>query len=335
VTAGHFRIEFVEYSDLIRDARTRLLYSLVRLTPAGAVAMNRCRLPVPPRTKMHLAKRVAISALVALTASASGCYSGTNPSSKQGSGIDEAAVSGGGYGIPEPGEGVWRGNIISDGETGSREVVGLIDGWGRLRLLTDRAQYVGAISRASDLTTTTIRSAHELVGIAQAGFSWPDGSAVADFSLSGTMSPSKIQASYTGSADSGRIELSFDTSSNRQFSVRKADGLWVLRDEWQNIAATFEITSESIYSGSIYGSDTEGCVYDGRIVRDVMGTSAYLFGVDLTIANCAPVEGRGRNGDYGGHGGLTDNEPGSGNTDLFFIGVNTEAVALNLALEKL
>jgi hypothetical protein len=277
---------------------------------------------------------MTISALVALTASGSGCDSGTNPSSNQGSGIDEAAVSGersaspggySGYGEPEPGEGVWRGNIISDGETGSREVIGLIDGWGRLRLLTDQAQYVGGIYRASDLTTTTIRST-QLVGIAQAGFSWPDGSAVADFSLSGTMSPSKIQASYTGSADSGRIELAFDTSSDRQFSVRKADGLWVLRDEWQNIAATFEITS-----GSIYGSDTEGCVYDGRIVRDVMGTSVYLFGVDLNIANCAPVEGRGRNGDYGGHGGLTDN----GNTDLIFIGVNTEAVALNLALEKL
>jgi hypothetical protein len=232
-------------------------------------------------------------------------------------------------GAAEPGEGIWRGSMASDLEAGGRDVVGLIDGWGRIRLMTEQGQYVGGIYRDSDRPNTNIRSTR-LIGITLADFTWPDGSVVTDFSLRGTMSPTTIAGEYEGGGDSGRIELSFDEGSSRQLGVQATEGLWNVRDESQNVTATFRFTS-----GSIYGSDVDGCVYSGHVLKDTIGTSVFLFGIDLNVDNCAPIAGRERNGEYSGHGGLTDLEPGSDSADLFFIAVNNETSAVNLELERL
>ena len=76
-------------------------------------------------------------------------------------------------------EGVWRGTITSNVGSSTREVIGLVNGWGELRLLTEEGQFFGFASGIQFTWTFT--------GITSVGYHWPDNSTVGTFSFKGTV----------------------------------------------------------------------------------------------------------------------------------------------------
>ena len=240
----------------------------------------------------------------------------------------------------QPGEGIWQGEITSDVSGETRDAVALADGWGMMRLLLDKGHVAGLIDRR-DVSNELAEFSIQATGTAFAGLTWRDGSRVATFTLTGTISPpTVINGYYTGGSDTGTFSLSFDPASDRRLDLERLDGMWAVRDLNQNIVATFEIASGGVTGGlpsaSIDGSDQYGCVYTGTIRADVWLLSAYLFDVSLMISNCPWGFRVPRNGDYEGPAGLTDLESGSNMDDLFIVAVEGGGGhVLTLELERI
>ena len=258
---------------------------------------------------------------------------GGSSSGPPGAGIDAPGSNPG----AEPGEGIWHGETVSDdGET--RDVIGLIDGWGWMTLVTSRGHYLGAIVRR-DVSAELAEVEVDGKSIAAAGLTWPDGTTVADFRFSGSISPStEINGDYSGPLDTGTIGLSFDPASDRGQDLENTDGMWVVRDVTGNIAATFQIasglTTGAAPSASIDGSDQDGCVYSGTVTADTW-VSVYLYDVSLTVSNCAARSGLDISGEYGGPAGLMDTQRGSGANDLFVLAISNDEYALTFRLEEI
>jgi hypothetical protein len=247
----------------------------------------------------------------------------------------------------QPGEGIWHGTLTWNAGEEGRKVIGLIEGWagwanGWMTLLTERGHFSGGIARnvvSPELAEFSVAA----TGITLAGSSWPNGSRVDEFAFSGTISPpTEINLDFSGADEIGTVSMSFDPASDRGLDLKKLDGMWVLRDEFENISATFEIrsgqnTAGLSGTGSIDGTDQDGCVYTGTVSFDTWAYSVYLYDVSLTISNCPGDFGLDPNGDYEGPAGLTDLQPGSGENDLFIIGASNMDVgrAVTLALEKI
>lgn len=246
----------------------------------------------------------------------------------------------GGFIAGEPGEGIWHGTLKSDSSEHSLDLIGLIDGWGGMRLLGPDSQYLGQIDR-HDLQNNEAEFTVNGTRIAINGTTWPDGSRTVPFSISGTLAPTtrtgasdggEIRADYTDAAVSGSISLSFDPASNRAPSLERLDGMWVVRDETENIAATFGISA-----GALEGSDKDGCVYAGDMSVDPFGHSSLLFEVYLTVSNCPMTSTTNSSGLYRGSAGITDLQRNSAESDWLIIGVNNEDIdrAITLSLQKM
>lgn len=247
----------------------------------------------------------------------------TGPSGQQPTGVDGPVLG------AEPGEGFWIGQMISDVTHEQRHIFALVDSWGWMRLITADAQYVGAIRRV-DISSTRSDISVDLTGIASPGFGWANETSVSAFTLDGTISPAtEISADYSGVDDSGSITLSLDPAGSRSVALWILDGMWASLDSNRNIRATFDINS-----GSLYGTDTDGCVFIGDIVADSW-TSAYIYNVSLEIANCPDLDGTELNGNYLGSAGVGDIEEGSNRSDSLLIGVDNGQQAIMLMLEKI
>lgn len=229
----------------------------------------------------------------------------------------------------EPGEGIWQGKITSDVGGDSRDIVGLVDGWGWMTLITDKGQLFGAIHR-QDVSDDRAEFSVDLTGITAAGFSWLDGSSVAQVTFVGTISPpTEINGNYSGAGDSGTISLSFDPASDRPLSLARIEGMWANRNSPQNITAIFDISS-----GAINGSDENGCIYSGKATADGW-MSVYIYDTSVTVSNCPAIFGTDFNGEYVGPAGLTDIEAGSHLDDMLIIGISNDEHAITLTLERI
>lgn len=209
------------------------------------------------------------------------------------------------------------------------DVIGLINGWGEMRLLMDNGHLIGFPTAIGTAFTA------DLIGITAVGFTWPDNSTTAEFSLGGTYSPDRsISANYSGAGEDATISLTYDPISERGSRIGTAAGTWVQWNNSQNIAATFTVSNTGPHSGRIDGTDVDGCVYSGEL--DTWTSEANVYDVpSVTVSNCPVVGGIDLNGDYAGSGVVTDNVTGSNQNDIFIIGVASETQIITVALEKL
>ena len=230
--------------------------------------------------------------------------------------------------IGEPGEGIWQGTMASSISGNTLDVVGLVNSWGELRLLTDQGQFIGQIRISGDSITS------RLTGISAEGFRWPDDSTIGDFSFSGDyLHRSAIEGDYSGAGDDGTISLEFDPASDRISEIDRVVGMWALRDTLQNITATLEIDRVDMHGAAIAGSNVDGCIFNGELES---WTSAFVFDVwTLSVSNCPSAPGQNLNGEYEGLGAVRDRETGSNLDDEFILGIDGDGRVITIALEKI
>jgi hypothetical protein len=235
----------------------------------------------------------------------------------------------------QPFFGLWQGTMDSIVAGDSHQLIGLLDydGWGSMILFTPQAQLQGLTPPAgSDFTVT-------LTGIRSTSSSWPDGSRISKIHFDG-QSPSdaagsRVEGVYSGAGDQGEFSLAFDPASLRGSDIGRTAGMWALRDELQNIVATFEITAAgSTKEASINGSDVNSCQYTGMMEGNPW-YSSYIYPVLLSVENCSPASTGTVNGSYEGGAAVTDIVAGEDRDDRLYIAVNDNTNIVTLALEKL
>lgn len=239
----------------------------------------------------------------------SGCFDGSDPAeASSGQPLFEYTPP---CEVDSNGEGVYVGTITSDVTAGTQPFFALVDGWGFTKLIGPSGQYYG-------------RPPDELAGLTTAGNTWLDGSTHAEFVFAGSLRAGS--GSYSGAGDAGTWTL----NQQPKRAGGLYDGVYALRDDNQNIRASFQVTNGS----GLYGSNVDGCIFTGEFSQDGWDFH-YVYDVILTVENCPDGVDEDLDGNYFGLGGFTDTAGCPAQSRSFLIAVNNEEQAVTLALERL
>ena len=104
----------------------------------------------------------------------------------------------------------------------------------------------------------------------------------------------RIDGDYSGENDEGRPALTYDPSYETDSSLDKTSGIWMYSG-----AAGYTVTLTIEANGDIFGSDTIGCVYSGRVA--ILDRDYNVYRAVVLISDCGSI-----NDEYTGFAILTD-----------------------------
>lgn len=198
--------------------------------------------------------------------------------------------------------GVWYGSVKSD-YAGERDVVGLITEAGRAIMieLDTASLYTASLQIDGD------RFDGDLKGYAAPGYAFANGAAVASGSLDGSIEErNRLTGDFTLAGSGGSFNLHYDRDAYEQSA-----SLAALADNWgYQTTDGYSISVSIDANGNVYGSDTDGCQFAGRVGVPDGRYNAYSLQID--ISTCP-----GANGSYTGLG-TVGFDSGAGTEYLLF-----------------
>ena len=210
-----------------------------------------------------------------------------------------AACGGGNGSVSQPpppppqqsASGIWTGTITSNVAGQSQSLIGLVTETSEVYFFTSTSgNFIGTGSVNGDQFSGT------LMGFAPTGFTWPDGSAIAQFTMSGTVTTRiRISGTYSGGGDSGTFTVLYDSTYERPSSLPTMSGLWAT--DPNAFGGTAELTIDPL--GLAFGSNTVGCVFNAIV--SIRNASFNYYQIDLIVTSCGVFTGS-----YSGLGVLTD-----------------------------
>lgn len=214
-----------------------------------------------------------------------------------------AACGGGGSGAPQGtvtvppppdqvASGLWFGTLTFDSAMSSEDVIGIVSEDGQFRMISadTLVQMSGNVSVDGSSLSGTGKA------FASPGGIWPDGSSVADLSMTATVTQhDSISGAWSTTAmESGTFEWVYDPLYERDSSLSLLEGMWTAYDDLGNMDVTFTIQD----SGSFDGQNAQGCVSAGQFT--IIDAAYNVYEVHSTVSGCAIA------GDYSGHAILAD-----------------------------
>lgn len=219
----------------------------------------------------------------------------------------------------------WAGHVTSN-RGASVGAFATLNGWGELRLVTDRGQWIGFLSETRGPFDLSMNA------VATSGSAWPGGETVTNYSISGEIGPGfSLNGHYEGPLHRGSFFLDVMTLSWESDAVWPLEGQWMLRDENQNIVATFTISTVNESIASIAGNDINGCVYDGEVDA---WTSLLVYDIFVSVANCPSGGLSGFNGNYDGTGIWLPESIDATDPEQLLLAVSNDVSAMSLRLER-
>jgi len=204
----------------------------------------------------------------------------------------------------------------------------VISDTGRMSLATDRRLAVARIEVSDVDTFRTTLTQSERAGASQQPsnaveiFGTPDNGATGTFKLAGSLLGSDQELLNRFSAE--RIETNDDVFTATPLDLPTVSGTYSGTRNPGAITATITIAVD----GTLTGSDTTGCVYNG--VTNITSPDAGIYEIRTTVANCSAsttASGSERNGTYNG---IADFTPGTPDTIRLTLGSETNVEHLEL-----
>jgi hypothetical protein len=215
----------------------------------------------------------------------------------------------------DPG-GIWEGSIANTTLGATYQAAGLSISSGELRFFDEQGNsYVGQISVDGNTYAGSVTA------FVAPGFVFNDGSTVTTGTLNGQiLERQQLSGTYAMDTDErGSFTFLYNNYYDRDSSLTQMIGTW--QDEFGN---TYSIDSQ----GRIFGQDSFGCVYAGRVA--VINPDYNAYRVNINLSNCD-----GLNGSYSGLGAL-DDFASIGDNGLFIFQVNNgDVAATTTAIAKL
>ena len=228
--------------------------------------------------------------------------------------LSEQPTLGGVYSAPS--------EFVSENPYQFGEVIGLVSHAGEAHLVfMGQSQLVGTIELDQDYRLSASLNAY-----AVNGHQFADNNVTGEIVLRGEFMTSRagIYGVYSGTGDNGRFYLYLSPEYYTATPLNRLDGVWshsTASSSGQLFTRTFAVDA----TGSIEGSDTSGCVYDGQFSE--IDPCCNLIRVRLDLSLCIHA------GSYDGFATLkrstTSTEP-----NMIILGVSNASAAINGELWK-
>lgn len=211
--------------------------------------------------------------------------------------------------------GIWFGTVFNATLGSSWELVGITLNSGESRFIDELGSQFSA-----NISVDGTSFSGSLFAVAPVGSTFIDGSVTATGSISGTVTErSRLSGTYTlSTGETGTLELFYDSTYERSSSLANTSGTWIDIN-----SDTYTVQAD----GTLFGQDSFGCVYNGRISTIDPLFNAYRVSID--VANCSEF-----NGTYTGLGTLGDLQAANDNR-LFIFQVSNQNWSLTSQLGKL
>lgn len=182
--------------------------------------------------------------------------------------------------------GVWTGTFTQNG-AGTAQLTGIIAN-NQLRFLSidAGALYEGVISVNGNKFTSSTTN-YEI-----------GGTIFSSGTQSGTVNPGKTLSGTFQNSDgsSGTFSLTYDPITSRGASLATISANWTITVGSDSLTLSIDT------NGTITGSDTSGCVYNGSVT--ISNTGVNIYTLAISIASCSDST---INGAYTGYAVVTDN----------------------------
>lgn len=141
--------------------------------------------------------------------------------------------------------------------------------------------------------------------------------------LDGTVDSTGIFGDYTGDDDRGRFNLVYSSLYERRSSLAAIAGVWTF-SQASSAADVYTVTFTIDGNGELFGSDTTGCVFNGRI--NIIDDQYNAYRATAGISSCGEADG-----DYTGLAYLSD-IAGTLNNQLTY-SISNESYAFRVVLQ--
>lgn len=132
---------------------------------------------------------------------------------------------------------------------------------------------------------------------------------VHNITLDGNADDNGLFGDYSGSGDEGRFNLVYSELYERASSLGLTSGVWSYT-ELASGGGVYTVTLTVDSNGELFGSDTDGCVFTGRI--DIINSDYNAYRATASVSSCGELDGN-----YTGLAYLSDTANGI-NTALTF-----------------
>ena len=186
--------------------------------------------------------------------------------------------------------GIWIGPFTSEADGAVRETLGIVSENNDVQLVASAISsrhYAGVVSTDGSALTGTLN-----VFLGREG-PFVGSAGVQSITLDGTANErAGLFGNYSGDEDSGRFNLSYLSVYEEGSSLTTTAGTWIYAEASAG-GALYTVTLDIDNVGSIFGTDTAGCVYSGQIGPVDAAFNGYT--VTFTVTECLL-----NNGDYNG-----------------------------------
>jgi len=177
--------------------------------------------------------------------------------------------------------GVWRGPFTSTTNVAVYPVTGLVSEDNDAQFLASvisQRHYSGNVAVNAAALTGTLNVYRGREG-PFVGF---DG--VQSIVLNGTASERDgLFGDYTGADDEGRFNLNYDRIYEDGSSLDLVRGLWIYTEASAG-GALYTVTLDIDANGTVFGSDTEGCVYSGQL--SIIDSDFNSYRATVSVSTC-------------------------------------------------
>ena len=186
-------------------------------------------------------------------------------------------------------------------------------------LLSSQLHYAGQVFVSGTVLSGTLT---EYRG-AFRRFSGVDG--VSSVDINGeVLTADNLSASYSGATGSGQIELDYNTLYETGSSLDSTTGIWSFGEAFLGGGA-YAVTLDIDATGGLFGNDSDGCVFSGRI--RIIDGRYNAYGASVAVDNCGNFDGN-----YDGLAFLSDRD--SGRLNVLTISVSNDVFAFVSVFDK-
>lgn len=201
--------------------------------------------------------------------------------------------------------GVWEGIVTPDGQT-AVSVIAVAAPNGRFALTSSRI----FLSGTGDVSGTNLSAS--ATGWPPSGTTFANGSTMGTFTLSGlVLEGNRIDASYSGAGTSGRLEMGYDSVSDRGSSLSKVAGSYSIAPGLGTASMAITATGNLTFN-SANGSN---CIGNGTVQAPDARKNVYTWSV--TYSGCEVLSGQGTGLAY------LDDSAGGPDSALYMLGATS------------
>jgi len=219
--------------------------------------------------------------------------------------------------------GIWAGSFTSTTNGAIRQVTGVVSEGNDVQFVAGAIaarHYSGIVSVAGDTLTGTLTTYLGREG----PFLGFDG--VQSIMLDGTVvERSAMFGDYTGDEDGGRFNLNYRNIYEIDSSLDSTSGIWIYSEAAAG-GALYTVTLDIDANGTLFGTDTGGCVYGGQLA--LIDDQFNSYQVNFNVSSCIR-----KNGDYSGLAYLSS--IGGGQINQLVLGASKPNRAFAALLRKL